>query len=243
MNTKLAIPTNILDLIKARNEALELYNHATASINKAAAVCSSINNRLFPLVRMHDNFKADLDRRFWRHSMSLTGFDKYMDAVARKEFENSLERNPPEFTIENIRATFLGSYQQADLFFNRGIVNMFKRLSGEYKTNDCFKVSEKVILKGWFSSSKYFGLEVNYSFEPEMNDLDRVIKVLDGKEFIEYELPIQIRQAVKEQVFENEYFKIKMFKNGNAHLWFKRLDLLEKANEIIAEWYGENKLG
>ena len=36
---------------------------------------------------------------------------------------------------------------------------------------------------------------------------------------------------------ETEYLSIKCFKNTNAHITFKRLDLVEKMNKIIAKHY------
>lgn len=190
-----------------------------------------------------EDFTKEIDRRFWKHAFSLTGFSKYMDKEARAEFERSLVNNPPAFNMENIRATFLQAYQESELFFNRGLVNIFKRLSGKYKTNDAFKVNKKIIISNWFRGSKMFGLDVNYHAQDEMDDLNRIFTVLDGKDYKEYVFSSALRQAVRDGFYEDEYFKIRMFKNGNAHLWFKRLDLLDMANEIIAKWYGENKLG
>lgn len=38
---------------------------------------------------------------------------------------------------------------------------------------------------------------------------------------------------------ETEFFRVRVFKNGNAHIWFKRDDLVEKVNKQLAEYYGE----
>lgn len=37
---------------------------------------------------------------------------------------------------------------------------------------------------------------------------------------------------------EGDYFKVRVFKNGNAHLWFTRDDLVEKVNLLLADYYG-----
>ncbi len=37
---------------------------------------------------------------------------------------------------------------------------------------------------------------------------------------------------------ETEYFRVRIFKNGNAHIWFQRDDLLEKVNQLLGEYYG-----
>ena len=35
-----------------------------------------------------------------------------------------------------------------------------------------------------------------------------------------------------------DFFRVRIFKNGNAHLWFTRKDLLAKVNKLLAEHYG-----
>lgn len=37
---------------------------------------------------------------------------------------------------------------------------------------------------------------------------------------------------------ESDYFKVCIYINGNAHLWFKRDDLVEKVNRLLADYYG-----
>ena len=76
-----------------------------------------------------------------------------------------------------------------------------------------------------------------------MNDLQRVFCFLDNR-VDEYKPDIKpIRNAIDEaarkgEEYKDEYFNIKLFKNGNAHIKFNRLDLLDKVNELIADYYG-----
>lgn len=134
--------------------------------------------------------------------MELTGFNKYMDKVARNEFTDSLEKNPPEFNIYNVRSTLISSYNQADMFMKRGIVQLFRNLGAQYKTNDAFKISKKVILRNWFTV--FCGsLSVNYNQEPEMNDLDRVVRTLDGKEFKEHHFSQSMRKMISSMEYED----------------------------------------
>lgn len=37
--------------------------------------------------------------------------------------------------------------------------------------------------------------------------------------------------------FETDYLRVKWFKNGNAHIEFRRMDLVEQMNRIIARHY------
>jgi hypothetical protein len=49
------------------------------------------------------------------------------------------------------------------------------------------------------------------------------------------------RHGYRPQQSEHDgaYFKVRAFKNGNAHLWFTRDDLVEKVNKLLADYYGE----
>jgi len=56
---------------------------------------------------------------------------------------------------------------------------------------------------------------------------------------VERSLSCAMNTAIQDGGFyEDEYFAAKAFKNGNLHLKFKRADLVEKVNLIIAKRYG-----
>lgn len=240
----LALPKTISDMINDRNDIIRYLTDADRSLTKARNLCSQVGGYIFPVENFRsytdiDKLTVSVDRRMWRRTIELTGFNKFMDAQARVEFDKSLEVNPPEFNEGNVRATLISSASQAGEMMNRGVVNLFKSLCGKYKTNDGFKVNKKIILSRWFTV--FMGdISVNYHQEPEMNDLDRVVRTIDHVDFKEHSFSSELRRSASYGSFENEYFKIKMFKNGNAHLWFKRVDILDSINDIIADYYGSN---
>ena len=244
---EVAIPKSIFDLVDERAQIVKDFASIDRQLNIAKERCNQINRYIYPVQRFRayngiDAITRDIDRRMWRHTIEITGFNRYMDKVARDDFEQSVEINPPEFTIENVRSTLIESYNMADTFMRRGIVQLFRGLGANYKTNNAFKIKSKIILRNWFTV--FCGdLSVNYHCEPEMNDLDRVIRTLDSKEFNEHEFSGAMRKTAHSMQYEDEYFKVKAFKNGNAHLWFKRTDLVDQINDIIQEYYGEGKLG
>lgn len=82
---------------------------------------------------------------------------------------------------------------------------------------------------------------VNHS--AEINDIDRVMKVLDEKKHTSNELRGLIDSAfINGEPYEDDYYIATGFKAGTLHLIFKRYDLLEKINAIIAEHYGDRTL-
>lgn len=241
------VPKTIEDLIKDRDAIILELTNMDKCKQRAEVLCKQAGTYIFPVHQFRgyngiEHLTRDVDRRMWRQTMEISGFNKYMDKVARKEFADSLDRSPPAFNIDNVRNTLISSYNQADTFMRRGIVELFRSLGAQYKTNDAFKISKKIILRNWFTV--FCGdLSINYHVEPEMNDLDRVVRTLDGKDFKEHHLSQSMRKVAASKEYEDEYFKIKAFKNGNAHLWLKRDDITDKINDIIAEHYGEGKLG
>lgn len=55
----------------------------------------------------------------------------------------------------------------------------------------------------------------------------------------EIDLARQGTSGARQTEVETDYFKVRIFKNGNAHLWFTRKDLVAKVNKLIGEYYGE----
>jgi hypothetical protein len=244
-----AIPTTLNDLLTARDDALRLIEDARQIIDKAAQVLAPHGMYLMPrgaqMPEEHDRVRAELDTSLWRRAFDMTGFKQLMDAQAVAEFEKSLSPRPPEFTDATIRATFIDLLNNAGTMFRRGVFNVFRYLSDDYRTNasEPFRIGRKVVM-GWMIQANYSrGLQIRYGSSDKLNDLDRVFQTLDGKPFQARSLESAMNAAFGElQVFENDYYRAKAFKNGNMHLEFKRQDLLDKVNEQIAEFYAEGAL-
>ena len=192
-----------------------------------------------------DEAIKQIDQTFWRVAFEKTGFMQIFDADSRKKFDDEIRSKTPEFNMANIRTTFFDLSQKADEMFVDGIVNVFRRLSGRYQSNDVFKIAEKIVLTGyvqpgWYSGGKEF--RHGYA-EDAMNDIDRVFKTLDGKKHNPRELTCSMNESFKKnEHYDDDYFHAKAYKNSNLHLTFKRVDLLEKANLIIAKHYGGNAI-
>lgn len=250
IHTDIAIPKTLEDFVEAKVSALAKIEQARMLLTAAEDELNQVARYCFPHdVTMRTNKEEvakQVNRGLWQAAMDKTGFKQLMDAEAMREFRDSLERNPPDFTVENIRTHFLSMFQDADMMFKRGLVNVFRKLDSSYRTNEKepFKVGRKVVMGYMFTNWAGY-LQVNYgrysSGDSVVNDIDRVFKTLDGKKHNPRELECAINaqfKATREYIYEDDYYRIKGFKNGNMHLEFKRADLLEKANNIIAEVYG-----
>nr|WP_309578223.1 DUF4942 domain-containing protein [Scandinavium hiltneri] len=49
--------------------------------------------------------------------------------------------------------------------------------------------------------------------------------------------PAGIRDNPSKDVYEDDFFSIRYFQKGTAHITFKRYDLTEKMNDIVAKHY------
>jgi hypothetical protein len=246
---ELTLPTTLTDLLNARDDALRLIADARKITEKAAALLAPHGRYLMPrgatIQDEETKIRREVDAGMWRRAFDLTGFKQLMDAEAVAEFERSLHPKTPEFTMDNIRATLIDLRLKADSMFRRGVFNVFRYLSDDYRTNqkEPFRIGSKVVMTWMISPSYTRGLCIRSGSEDKLNDLDRVFHTLDGKLFNPRTLESAMNAAFNDRlVFENDYYRAKAFKNGNMHMEFKRADLLDKVNEQIAAHYGDNVL-
>ena len=241
----LALPTTLTDLLKVRGEALRLLGDARRCTEMAKELLDRHGRYLMPhngqVRESADRVRHELDASMWRRAFDLTGFKQLMDAQAVVEFENSLRPAPPEFTEANIRSTFIDLQGKSQDMFRRGVVNVFRYLSDDYKTNsrEPFKIGRKLVMTYMTHPAFSSGLQLHYGGAGDkLNDIDRVLRTLAGLAFTAGALPTAIDQALKlGAVHECELYRAKGFKNGNLHFEFKRLDLLELVNGQIADHY------
>lgn len=185
----------------------------------------------------------NIDRNIWKNLMNKSGMLALMDAQAREEWYNSLEKDDiPAVSEENILSTFEQLHQSKAEVFERGIINVFKGLSWDYKSNSPCKFGKKIIVDGLVQYDRW-GFHFRHGRRREqLSDLDRMLNLLDGKPVPENrnDLAVRLDAHISKQhasVFEDEYVEIRYFQKGSGHITFKRSDLVERMNDIIAKHY------
>jgi hypothetical protein len=188
-------------------------------------------------------FRQSVDASVWLHLLDVTGMRNMMDAAALKEFYGNLAGDVPQANEDNIHATLQALAGDARLIFLRGLARAFTGLDKRFRSHDAFKIGSRMIFTHVFDQ---WGSWSYYTEAPaKIADVERVFAVLDG----ETPQPGELRQAIeasrgrgmspRQGYVETRYFRVRSWKNGNAHLWFTRDDLVQKANELLAEYYGE----
>lgn len=244
---------SIENLLNQRNAILERYQQIKALAKEIGQLTSGFKSSYYPpefewsyngtrhnilnsyrpeCAKADEAYRKAIDGLAWKLLMEESGNLALMDAKARQEWHDSLNKEVPELTLANIRATFQSLYESREDLFNRGVINIFKGLSWCYKTNSPFKLTKKIIL------TYITGHHSNHACQ--LDDLYRAFHVLDGKPVPEYRdgLANQISKSRHGlQPIDTDYLSIKLYQNGNGHVTFKRLDLVEQCNKIVARHF------
>lgn len=216
-------------------------------------------------VAARDDFMAEarkmVDTDVWAHIVEITDLERLMDKKAKDELRQQLLTTPPEATVDNVFATLQGFMLSADDIFRRGIAECFSKLDRRFRSHDGWKIGSRVILTSAFDEWGHWNYHRNH--RDTLTDIERVFLVMDGKKLpptgLSYgigaaqddgkEPPyIRIVDAIdnargrgftaRQTEVVADYFTVRVFKNGNAHVWFKRDDLLQKVNKLLGEYYG-----
>ena len=183
--------------------------------------------------------RLGIDCAAWQYLMHESGLRSLMDADARAKWDKAIsEGDVPELTDTNVRSTFKMLHDSRGEMFERGVIACFKSLAWCYKTNLPQKFGKRIVMT--YLMGAYYGDRK----ADELDDLQRVMAVLDGKPEPDHRNGVRaalssqgLRWDNKRGECETEYLHIRTFKNGNGHVTFKRPDLVERMNKIIAKHY------
>ncbi len=187
------------------------------------------------------------DTGVWAQIVELTELETVMDKEEKDKLRAALVEDPPEVTVENVYATLERFVAEADTIWKRGLANCFSRLDRRFRSHTGWKIGSRVIVDRAFDDWGHWSFSSNH--KDTVLDVERVFFLLDGRTQPPHYAGIiaQIddvrsrgpRLSAFQSVIETEYFRVRVYKNGNLHLWFRRDDLVRKANLLLAEYYGE----
>jgi len=182
------------------------------------------------------------DLEIWKLLFDKTGLKTIMSSKQIDEWHAVLySKDMPEASYDNILATFKAIYSSRDETLERGIIDVYRALSWDYKTNNPCMLGKKIIINGVLCTRGY--LSFNYSMKPKLDDLLRPFYIFDGKPVPDCRVGFgqmlhdHVDNIGTDEKYENEYVSVKVYQKGSAHITFKRLDVIDKLNEIIAKHY------
>ena len=120
---------------------------------------------------------------------------------------------------------------------------MKQDFSWNYKTNCPCKFGNKIIVNNLVRWDRW-GLHLITGQQADrLADLERMLHLFSGKpipdnrENITIHLDEHIRSLQGKECYEDEMFIIKYFKKGSAHITFRKPELVDRLNDIIAKHY------
>lgn len=177
----------------------------------------------------------DIDRRCWDEMMTRLGLDQLLDRQAREEFQTSLRSDTPAFTVENCRATFGTIWAGRRDMYLRGIANVFMKMDRRFRSHDAFAIGNRLIIERAMHSESWGGWQ-SYNRRDTLHDVERILRELDGRGPIGIDhgdgIVRQVEHAKRAgglpKLVKGDYFRVRVFQNGNLHLWFERKDLFAR---------------
>ncbi|EAQ3105373.1 DUF4942 domain-containing protein [Salmonella enterica subsp. enterica serovar Stanley] len=260
-HTDVICSTSIERIVTGRNAALQQTESIIHQLAEVSTLASSIGGKTALDWAMKQDFRCgcwlmektetamkaitrNLDREIWRDLMKKSGMLSIMDAKARDEWYRNLEGDDiPAISEANILSTFEQLHQNKGEVFERGVINVFKSLSWDYKSNSPCKFGKKIIVTGLVKYDRW-GFGLNWGWQRDrLADLERMLMLLDGKPVpdnradVTRRLGDHIHENRGSNSYEDGMFVIKYFQKGTAHITFRRPELVDKLNDIIARHY------
>lgn len=244
------------ELIGHRNRALEYFRLGLEWIQKAReahvlaapgsyfpeCLCErhAINTGWAKVDEIMKAVTREVDGDVWTYLLGATDLQSLMDAETLAKFRNQIAKDPAPVTIDNLISTLTDLRDRRGPILQQSLVNVFKKLSRSYANNDAYRLGKKLILDYAisFRGGGFYGYRSDL-----VADLDNIFHVLDGKPSPSYNANARCvvsgASHQHQSECESEYFKFRLYGNGNIHVIFKRPDLVAKANKIVADYYGE----
>lgn len=227
-------------------EALDKIDQAKHLVGQDYALSAAMDKVRWYSDRIRDANIDGIDRRMrvsvWEHLLKESRLTTVMSARDIDAIRKQLQDNPPPLNEETVIGTFTELFGNRHASFRKGLYDLFASLCRGFKSNEAFKISKRVILDG--AMHTHGGWNHWSGARDQVNDLERIFLLLDGRDPSVVRMDDRLSailssaRRAKDDRIDTDYFDVRLFKNGNLHIWFKRKDLVDAANKLIAEHYG-----
>lgn len=256
MSNEVALQQRLSDVIdeynlklSAVNDTIKEFENAGEKLKQMSCVSGTWGDVNIDVGHIYEHkVKASLKTSAWRYVYKKLEIERIAPSKDKERFERDL-KDPPEFTIENIRASF------ADYLLNprenilRGLAEVFSSLDPTYKSHEKMKIGVKGLPKrviitscGAYSHygknqvtdilnalASYQGIPlVTYAEVEELwKDPDAMLRPKTIKKYDGSSVDVPARGV-----------RFTKFQNGNGHLFFEPNTLVD-INKALAEYYGD----
>lgn len=235
--------------VKNAKDAVLAFEQAGADLQTAATVFGTFGHTRIDTGSVYERtILESLKKSAWRYVYARLDIDRIATAKDKNLFEQSFE-NPPEFTAENVWATF-GDYA-SNPFENilRGLAEVFADLDPAYKSHEKMKIGvsglpKRIIMSGCGEYSQWG--------KKRIENVLNALAAYQNKPLVEYAEMNELfkngdcmlapwtytNHKGEEIIYPARGVRLKRFDNGNGHLFFEP-DTLKDINKALAQYYGE----
>jgi len=224
--------------VRAFAEASQMEKRATGESRSAIESYLVCRGGLYLDSHGVETLRKELDASLWDSLISQSGFRAVLSSRAASDMDGQISRKEtPEFTLEAIQSTLADwNSRKADMLED-GIVDLFRSLSWDYRTNSPARITRKIIVSYLLDS---YGLPNGYG-TGKLDDLVRALSVYDGKPVPESrnDMYRKVSDAIgRGGTWEVDYpyFRLKIYRKGTGHVIFKpcAFPLIDQMNRVIA---------
>jgi len=212
----------------------------------------------------YNSFCDGSKMQVWRQVIKKVGIERYMTNAVQQNFNRFTQtQGALDFTIENIQALVAMLIENSGNILEKAVVDLFDLFTSYYhenrlhvegwKTNDKWKVNQKVILPNFLSSSYAEYYSASHYRWSEYSDIDRVMCYLTGRRYEDFNEPVKeypyntqnrektykmisLQHAVSctkvgdSSLQQSEFFFFRCYKKGTLHITFKDKFLWQEFN-------------
>ena len=254
--------TDLIEEYDQKREAMEAEVKAFEAAYTRLEMAACIQGKFVGPVSQHrpyvhaDTLKRNLCKSGWRAVYDRLQIDRIASARDRKLFDKTVE-DPPELTFDNAKATFGDYLERPRHHILRGLAEVFADLDPAYKSHSKVKIGVKglpkrVILSSFGSFYGTYGRDKLRDIinalaayrgqalmdHAEFNAIDKAHREGKDAELDGREIPVYRNGKEEPERVPNRGLTIRLFGNGNAHVFFAPDTLLD-INRALAEFYGE----
>lgn len=212
----------------------EVYRHLSANSNSR-----SYDIKVGFLEATREELGRFVDTPYWSKFMEQTGLLACMHTEARNKWQSQLHQcNVPPLNMDNINEVLGSVHDNRREYLIDGIVAVFRSLSHDFKSNTPVKFGKRVVIQRFGGYAPFY--HASQDAMSQVDDLLRIFMLADGKPTSDTHMT---HRAVSEAnlkdvgaaTIETDYYTLKIFKKGTAHILFKRHDLVDILNRCIGE--------
>uniref|UniRef100_E6QLY7 DUF4942 domain-containing protein n=1 Tax=mine drainage metagenome TaxID=410659 RepID=E6QLY7_9ZZZZ len=190
--------------------------------------------------------EKEVDAAGWEYLLEQSGLKSFMNNQRREDFQKSIqERAFPPLSIDAVLGTIAELHEHRGDMMEDGVVEVYRSLSWDYKTNSPLKFGAKIILNRFCEYWKETG-HIRFCGHNSLDDLIRVMCMLDGRPEPDHRNGMRVQLEAAHQAganeLENDYLKVRWYRKGSCHVTFRDQRIVDQLNRIIARRF-PNVLG